>query len=203
MTFFLRVFQNNFGNKIPFQFSNWFWYKQYVCINNIFWQRDFKRKIGILKNNYFGGKKSLFETILFHIFFHNNSFTWLKIDILKRPEHCFDSKMICGNIKIKKNSITVSALIKFIYSEKATNLQYRFVLCSNGQIYGGDLAKFCGPFSLYELTLFSKINSMIIFIYNEEPRIRIELESWTSFVDLDLWYNLSQGNVFSGKANNL
>ena len=44
--------------------------------------------------------------------------------------------------------------LKFIYSEKVTdlgNLHRRFVLCSNGQIYGGDVAKFCGLFRIYEL----------------------------------------------------
>ena len=42
---------------------------------------------------------------------------------------------------------------KFIYSEKATNFSkiYKFVLCSNGHIYGGDFAKFCGILRIYEL----------------------------------------------------
>ena len=31
------------------------------------------------------------------------------------------------------------------------NLHGRFVLCSNGQIYGGDFAKFCGLLRIYEL----------------------------------------------------
>ena len=31
------------------------------------------------------------------------------------------------------------------------NLHRRFVLCSNGQIYGGDFAKFCGLLRIYEL----------------------------------------------------
>ena len=31
------------------------------------------------------------------------------------------------------------------------NLHLRFVLCSNGQIYGGDFAKFCGLLRIYEL----------------------------------------------------
>ena len=41
------------------------------------------------------------------------------------------------------------------YSDKATlflrNLHRRFVPCSNGQIYGGDFAKFCGHLRIYEL----------------------------------------------------
>ena len=45
--------------------------------------------------------------------------------------------------------------LKFIYSEKSANflrnLQRRFVLCSNGQIYGGDFAKFRGLLRIYEL----------------------------------------------------
>ena len=31
------------------------------------------------------------------------------------------------------------------------NLNPRFVPCSNGQIYGGDFAKFCGLLRIYEL----------------------------------------------------
>ena len=31
------------------------------------------------------------------------------------------------------------------------NLHRRFVLCSNGQIYVGDFAKFCGRLRIYEL----------------------------------------------------
>ena len=31
------------------------------------------------------------------------------------------------------------------------NLHLRFVLCSTGQIYGGDFAKFCGLIRTYEL----------------------------------------------------
>ena len=31
------------------------------------------------------------------------------------------------------------------------NLHLRFVLCSNGQIYGGDFAKFCGLLRIYEV----------------------------------------------------
>ena len=45
--------------------------------------------------------------------------------------------------------------VKFIYSEKTTNVlrnfHRRFVLCSNGQIYGGDFVKFCGLLRMYEL----------------------------------------------------
>ena len=31
------------------------------------------------------------------------------------------------------------------------NLHRRFILCSNGQIYDGDFAKFCGLLRIYEL----------------------------------------------------
>ena len=49
-----------------------------------------------------------------------------------------------------------TALLKFIYSEKATkfceistvDLSY---VNSNGQIYGGDFAKFCGLLRIYVL----------------------------------------------------
>ena len=34
------------------------------------------------------------------------------------------------------------------------NLQCRFVLCSNGQIYSGDFVKFCGLLGIYELYSF-------------------------------------------------
>ena len=36
------------------------------------------------------------------------------------------------------------------------NLQRWFVLCSNGQIYGGDFAKFCGLLRIYVWTLRTK-----------------------------------------------
>ena len=35
------------------------------------------------------------------------------------------------------------------------NLHRRFVLCSNGQIYDGDFAKFCGLLRIYELYKFT------------------------------------------------
>ena len=45
-------------------------------------------------------------------------------------------------------------MLKFIYSEKATKL---FVLCTASQIIGGDFAKFCGLFRIYEpLTIYAK-----------------------------------------------
>ena len=47
--------------------------------------------------------------------------------------------------KIEKKN--VKSEVKFIYSEKAkyfAKLPLRFVLCSNGQIYGGDFAKLGG-----------------------------------------------------------
>ena len=43
------------------------------------------------------------------------------------------------------------------------NLHRRFVLCSKGQIYGGDFAKFCGLLRIYELYL----------IYHNSPKIII------------------------------
>ena len=50
--------------------------------------------------------------------------------------------------------IRQDSLLKFLYSEKATiflwNLHRRFFLSSNGQIYGGDFAKFCGILRIYE-----------------------------------------------------
>ena len=55
-----------------------------------------------------------------------------------------------------RNTTIVVHLIKFIYSEKATNfceistvdLSYQ---CSIGQIYGGDFAKLCGLLRIYLL----------------------------------------------------
>ena len=35
------------------------------------------------------------------------------------------------------------------------NLHRRFVLCSNGQIYGGDFAKFCDLLRIYEFYYFT------------------------------------------------
>ena len=47
------------------------------------------------------------------------------------------------------------------------NLHRRFVLCSNGQIYGGDFAKFCGLLRIYELYLVieSKRSEMSIVLF--------------------------------------
>ena len=53
---------------------------------------------------------------------------------------------------IKSQSFDSFIYVKFIYSEKATkNLHRRFVLYSNGQIYGGDFGKFYGLLRIYEL----------------------------------------------------
>ena len=46
------------------------------------------------------------------------------------------------------------------------NLQRRLVLCSNGQIYGGDFAKFCGLLRIYELYLAHVIEQPIFRIPN-------------------------------------
>ena len=45
-----------------------------------------------------------------------------------------------------KIKIRFQIFLKFIYSEKAIlrNLHQLFVLCTAGQIIGGDFAKFCG-----------------------------------------------------------
>ena len=66
-----------------------------------------------------------------------------------------DFAKICGHLRIyelkHKAKKTVNKL-KFLYSGKCLrNLHRRFVLCSNGQIYGGDFAKFCGLLMIYEL----------------------------------------------------
>ena len=47
--------------------------------------------------------------------------------------------------------------VKFIYSEKATKfykisiVDLSYVLTTNGQVYSGDFAKFCGLLRIYEL----------------------------------------------------
>ena len=49
----------------------------------------------------------------------------------------------------------INCVLKLRFCEKETkflqNHHLRFVLCSNGQIYGGDFAKFCGLLRIYEL----------------------------------------------------
>ena len=54
-------------------------------------------------------------------------------------------------------SITLGILLKLIFCEKGTkflrNHHLRFVLCSNGQIYSRDFAKFRGLLRIYELYL--------------------------------------------------
>ena len=61
-----------------------------------------------------------------------------------------------GNGVSRKNAFEIYCPLKLRYSEKATNflrnIHSRFVLCLiNGQIYGGDLAKFCGLLRIHEL----------------------------------------------------
>ena len=61
-------------------------------------------------------------------------------------------------ITYKINSISqwgkILVTVKFIRSEGhkiLRNLHLRFVVCSNGQIYGRDFEKFCGLLRIYEL----------------------------------------------------
>jgi hypothetical protein len=46
------------------------------------------------------------------------------------------------------------------------NLHPRFVLCSNGQIYGGDFPKSCGLLKIYELEFGKKVQSNYYLILN-------------------------------------
>ena len=52
------------------------------------------------------------------------------------------------------------------------NLHRRFVLWSNGQIYGGDFAKFCGLFRIYELYLGE---NRMYELYLGENHMRVEI----------------------------
>ena len=67
-------------------------------------------------------------------------------------------------------------MIKFIYSEKATNfceistVDLSYVAC-NGQIYRGDFAKFCGLFRIYKL-------------YKEEEILQVNEEFLPQFIDM-------------------
>ena len=56
------------------------------------------------------------------------------------------------------------------------NLHCRFVLCSNGQIYGGDFAKICGLLRIYELGFFSKMQKKL--------QVKIELTEKINFGEL-------------------
>ena len=82
------------------------------------------------------------------------------------PNHYFRNKgtfkVVVNNtgaqeiFQIKQKVIFKKIQLKFIYSEKATNsceistVDLSYVVC-NGQIYGGDFAKFFGLFRIYEL----------------------------------------------------
>ena len=78
---------------------------------------------------------------------------------------------VSGSTKLvsaRKKSIQIRMVInknavKFIFSEKATNFSVistadligtRYI----GQIYGGDFAKFCGLFRIYELCVFENLD---------------------------------------------
>ena len=62
---------------------------------------------------------------------------------------------------------TLSFTLKFTYSEKATNFyEISTVVCSNGQIYIGDFAKFCGLLRIYELYN----NQLLISVLEHEKR---------------------------------
>ena len=52
---------------------------------------------------------------------------------------------------VKDNSVFSKVHIFWEGHKILRNLHRRFVLCSNGQIYGGDFAKFCGLLRIYEL----------------------------------------------------
>ena len=68
---------------------------------------------------------------------------------------------------VSKLACLVCSCWKFIYSEEATNflqnLLRRFVLCRNGQLYGGDFAKFCGLLKIYELQIKSDFRKSDLF----------------------------------------
>ena len=65
--------------------------------------------------------------------------------------------------------------LKFIHSEKDTkflqNHHLRFVRCSNGQIYGGDFAKFCGLLRIYEF--YKDLASSKLFTEEKIPAMTI------------------------------
>ena len=56
--------------------------------------------------------------------------------------------------EIEREPVEIDALLKFIYSEKATKIYEIYsvdlsYLGSNGQIYSGGFAKFCGLLGIY------------------------------------------------------
>ena len=65
------------------------------------------------------------------------------------------AKWVIVNRRLSRLHLFVATILKFIYSEKATNFSkffhQLFVLCTASQIIGGDFAKFCGFLRIYEL----------------------------------------------------
>jgi hypothetical protein len=57
--------------------------------------------------------------------------------------------------------VVTCKLVKSRFCEKDAkilqNNHHRFVLCSKGQVYGGDFAKFCGLLRTYELYLLTSL----------------------------------------------
>ena len=76
------------------------------------------------------------------------------------------------------------------------NLHGRFVLCSNGQIYSGDFAKFCGLLRIYELQSDAigenyKLISLLVFVH---LRFHSDYDIVISFIELSknkrVWYKV-------------
>ena len=65
--------------------------------------------------------------------------------------------------------VIIVGYVKFICSEKATHFYEistidLFYVVSNGHIYGGDFAKFCGLLRTYELYIPTQYSEMNIYI---------------------------------------
>ena len=56
------------------------------------------------------------------------------------------------------------------------NLHCRFVLCSAGQIYGGDFAKFCGLLRIYT-NLKSRLSEGTTKFEKRNPLLRFDVKS--------------------------
>ncbi len=94
------------------------------------------------------------------------------------------------------------------------NLHHRFVLCSNGQIYGGHFAKFCGLLRIYELYHFwigrltdpffgpPYIPPFLVHVVIERPLLSLWNKDVFETCRWDLWASCKNGNLllFSDSA---
>ena len=65
------------------------------------------------------------------------------------------------------------------------NLHLRFILCSTGQIYGEDFAKFCGILRIYELYMTDSIKKIVIRTFS--LRVHYFFPSFSLDISIHFW----------------